>query len=70
MIWPCFGKAVLILIYTYAWLTHSQHASPPPWYLDPTVWRWANIFACLGLYLKHLLTPPDDEGLVWSLHED
>ncbi len=69
VLWPCFGKSILILIYTYAWLAHGV-ASPVPWYIEPSLWRWINIFFCLTIYLKHLLSPPDDEfAPIWS-HSD
>lgn len=69
-VWPCFGKAILILVYTYAWLAHGL-STPVAWYIDPGMWRWINIFFCLTVYMKHLLAPVDrDEyASVWP-HED
>lgn len=65
VIWPCFGKPILILIYTYAWLTQGLSAQVP-WYIQPKLWRWINIFFCLTIYMKHLLTPADDElASIW-----
>jgi hypothetical protein len=66
VLWPCFGKAALVLIYTYAWLIHGG-TTKLAWYIEPSFWRWINVFFCLTIYLKHLLTPPDDEyAPVWS----
>lgn len=69
VLWPCFGKALLILIYTYSWLAHGMSAQIP-WYIQPALWRWINIFFCLTLYMKHLLVPTDDEyAPIWP-HSD
>lgn len=56
-VWPCFGRVMLVAIYTYSWLTCTQ-AKTLPLYLDPVVWRWTNIFSCLLIYTYHLLHPP------------
>lgn len=65
VIWPSFGKLVLILVYTYAWILHTRPeltGSQLSWY-NPTTWRYINVVMVLVLYLKHLLTPPDEPVL-------
>jgi len=66
VVWPCFGRPILILVYTYSWLMQGM-AHQVPWYIQPALWRWINIFFCLTIYLKHLLTPADDElASIWE----
>ena len=67
VLWPCFGKAILVAVYTYAWLTYTRQAMLPL-YLDPTMWRWMNIFGCILLYAYHLLWGGDQED--FNLHLD
>jgi len=67
VLWPCFGKCAIVLVYTYAWLIYGRQANLA-FYFDPIVWRWINIFMCLSMYTRHLTTPPEESNTF--LHED
>jgi hypothetical protein len=69
IVWPCFGKAILVAVYTHAWLMYTRQATLPA-YFDPTVWRWVNIFVCILLYMYHLLNPVYDDQQQFYLHLD
>lgn len=65
VIWPSFGKLFLVLVYTYAWILHTKPdfvSTEWSWY-NPTTWRYVNVVMVLLIYLKHLLTPPDEPVL-------
>lgn len=65
VLWPSFGKLTLVLVYTYAWIVHTRpdlvHLDWP--WCKPTTWRYVNVVMVLMIYLKHLLTCPDDPVL-------
>lgn len=58
LVWPHFGQCLMIMIYTHSWLIHAHPAIP--WWVDPVVWRWINIFMCLFIYTRHLMIPPGE----------
>ncbi|PJF19746.1 hypothetical protein PSACC_00399 [Paramicrosporidium saccamoebae] len=60
-LWPCFGRAILVAIYTFAWLNYTRQSALPI-YMDPVLWRWVNLFGCLAIYTYHLLNPTDEGG--------
>ena len=65
VLWPSFGKLILVLVYTYAWILHTQPElvlKEWSWY-NPITWRYVNVVMILLIYLKHLLTPPDEPVL-------
>jgi hypothetical protein len=65
VLWPSFGKLILVLVYTYAWILHTQPELVQQdwsWY-NPTTWRYVNVVMVLVIYLKHLLTSPDEPVL-------
>lgn len=61
VLWPFFGKCVLVVVYTHAWLMYGRQAAVS-WWVDPAIWRWINIFTCLAIYTWHLLVKPDDQS--------
>lgn len=69
VLWPSFGKLVLVLVYTYAWILHTQpDLVQKDWsWFNPTTWRYVNISMILLIYLKHLLTPPDEPVLLFKV---
>lgn len=65
VLWPSFGKLLLVLVYTYAWILHTKPelvSTEFSWY-NPTTWRYVNAVMVLLIYLKHLLTPPEEPVL-------
>lgn len=60
VLWPCYGKCLLVAMYTYSWLTFTNQAVLPIG-LDPVMWRWVGMFGCILLYVRHLLDPPGEE---------
>lgn len=70
-LWPTFGKLVLVLVYTFAWLHRIIAAEDDGdtkgwlswvlggWWSNPITWRYVNIAVCLFIYAKHLITPPE-----------
>lgn len=69
VLWPCFGRALLILIYTYAWLLQARRSDllHVPFYATPNAARWANIVLCLVIYVRHLMLPGNagDDERAW-----
>lgn len=60
ILWPCFGKCLMVTAYTFSWLNSTDQTSPMI-YLDPILWRWINILLCILVYVYHLLYDPDGE---------
>lgn len=69
VLWPCFGRALLILIYTYAWLLQARRADllHVPFYATPNAARWTNVVLCLAIYVRHLMLPGNagDDERAW-----
>ncbi len=70
-LWPLFGKAFLVLIYTAAWLdqSHSEMLTglfadgKLPWYLDAVCfWRWFVVFGAIAWYGRHLIFDGENEA--------
>jgi hypothetical protein len=62
ILWPSFGKLVLVIVYTYAWILHTRpDLVQSDWsWCNPITCRYINIIMVLLIYLKHLLTPIDE----------
>lgn len=69
VLWPCYGKCLLVAMYTYSWLTFTSQAVLPIG-LDPVMWRWVGMFGCILLYVRHLLNPPGEEDYYYNIKCD
>ena len=52
-----FGKCILVMVYTYAWLQETDITIGSTSY----IWRWINIYITLASYMKNLFIGIDFE---------